>query len=111
PSKPDSDLADAGAEIFLNPLDQGRGSCTACHSVGDVGGIAAPNLSHFADPSHECFAGCNWSTFLADGSPNAAALAAWLRGPGAVKQGAKMPDYDLREDEIEALVAYLYSLK
>jgi cytochrome c oxidase subunit 2 len=111
PSAPNSELAGRGEQIFLNPLSDGRGSCTACHSVGDAGGIAAPNLTHFADPTHECFAGCNWDTFLADGSPNAAALDAWLHDPGAVKQGAKMPNYDLSQDEIEALVAYLYSLK
>jgi hypothetical protein len=27
-----------------------------------------------------------------------------------VKLGSKMPDYDLTEQEIEALMAYLYSL-
>ncbi|HEY6567125.1 MAG TPA: cytochrome c oxidase subunit II [Actinomycetota bacterium] len=110
PQTPTEALAEKGEQIFLNPLSDDRGSCTACHSVGDVGGIAGPNLSHFADPTHGCFAGCNWDTFLADGSPNEEALAAWLRDPGAVKQGAKMPNYELSEDEIDALVAYLYSL-
>ncbi len=38
------------------------------------------------------------------------ALEAWLRNPNAVKLGSKMPNYDLTEDEIEALMAYLYSL-
>ena len=38
------------------------------------------------------------------------ALKAWLRDPNAVKLGAKMPDYGLTEDEIDALVAYLFSL-
>jgi cytochrome c1 len=38
------------------------------------------------------------------------ALKAWLRDPNAVKLGAKMPNYHLSEDEINALVAYLYSL-
>jgi cytochrome c oxidase subunit 2 len=97
-------LAARGEELFLNPLPNGQGACTACHAVGDVGGIAGPNLTHFADPTHECFAGCDWDT------DDEAALEAWLRDPGAVKQGAKMPDYQLSEDEIDALVAYLYSL-
>jgi cytochrome c oxidase subunit II len=110
PTTPTDPLAEKGEEIFLNPLANGQGSCTACHSVGDVGGIAGPNLSHFADPTHECFAGCNFDTFLADGSPNKEALEAWLRDPGAVKQGAKMPNYHLSQEEIDALVAYLYSL-
>ncbi len=54
-----------------------------------AGGAAAPNLSHFADPTHTCFAGCNWST------EDREALAAWLENPDAVKLGAKMPDYEL----------------
>ena len=43
-------------------------------------------------------------------APNEEALKAWLRDPSAVKLGAKMPNYHLTEDEINALVAYLYSL-
>ena len=39
------------------------------------------------------------------------ALEAWLRDPDAVKLGAKMPNYHLTQEEIDALVAYLYSLK
>ena len=65
---------------------------------------AGPELTHFADPTHECFAGCNWDTVDRD------ALEAWLRNPNAVKLGSKMPDYDLTEQEIDALVAYLDSL-
>ena len=34
-----------------------------------------------------------------------------LRNPDAVKMGSKMPNYLLTEEEIDALVAYLYSLK
>ena len=90
--------------MFLNPLSDGRGQCTTCHAVGETGGNAAPNLSHFADPQHTCFAGCIWST------EDREALAAWLEDPDAVKLGAKMPDYDLTDEEIDALVAYLYSL-
>ena len=67
---------------------------------------AGPNLTHFADPTHACFAGLQ----LGDLHDAATALEAWLRDPDAVKLGAKMPDYQLTEDEIDALVAYLYSL-
>ncbi len=70
----------------------------------DAGSPAAPELTHFADPTHECFAGCNWET------TDREALEAWLRDPDAVKMGSKMPNYDLTEDEIDALVGYLYSL-
>ena len=95
-----------GMELFLGELSGERGSCTACHTVGgtDASATAAPELTHFADPTHECFAGCNWET------TDRAALEAWLRDPNAVKLGAKMPNYHLTDEEIDALVAYLTSL-
>jgi cytochrome c oxidase subunit II len=99
-------LAGEGMDLFLEPLSDGRGSCVTCHAVGgtDATVRAGPDLTHFADPTHECFAGCNWET------NDEEALKAWLRNPDAVKLGSKMPNYDLTEDEIDALVAYLYSL-
>jgi cytochrome c oxidase subunit II len=105
--EPGSGPAAEGMDLFLNPLSGGRGSCVNCHAVGgtDATSEAGPDLTHFADPTHTCFAGCNWRT------TDRAALEAWLRDPGAVKLGAKMPDYDLTEEEIDALVEYLYSLK
>lgn len=100
-------LVSQGQKLFLGQLSGERGSCTACHTIGgtEAASTAAPNLTHFADPTHECFAGCNWET------GDIEALKAWLRDPNAVKLGAKMPDYQLSEDEINALVAYLESLK
>jgi cytochrome c oxidase subunit II len=102
---PTDPLAQKGQEIFMNPLSDGRGACTACHAIGgtDAGAIAGPDLTHFAADTHSCFAGCNWDT------TDVAALKAWLRDPGAVKLGAKMPNYQLTDEEIDALVAYLYS--
>ena len=107
---PADPLAAEGMDLFLNGEFEG-GQCIACHAIGgtDAAGTAGPNLTHFADPTHECFAGCDWETYV-DGQPNLEALTAWLRDPDAVKQGAKMPDYGLTEDQIDALAAYLYSL-
>ena len=34
---PTDPLAQQGEELFLNPLSDGRGACTACHAVGDAG--------------------------------------------------------------------------
>ena len=48
--------------------------------------------------------------FNPDGTPNTEALHAWLADPSAVKLGAKMPNYHLTDGQIEALVAYLYTL-
>ncbi len=103
---PTDPLAQRGMDLFLGQLSGGRGSCVACHAVGgtDPSSPVAPDLTHFADPTHECFAGCNWDTTDRD------ALEAWLRDPNAVKLGSKMPNYHLTEEEIDALVAYLYSL-
>jgi len=108
---PTDTLAKEGMNLFLNGVSSG-GQCIACHAVGGTAAsaTAAPNLTHFAARTHECFAGCDFETFLPDGSPNYAALTAWLQDPNAVKLGAKMPDYDLTPPEIDALMAYLYSL-
>jgi cytochrome c oxidase subunit II len=104
--EPTDPLAQQGMDLFLGQLSGGRGSCVTCHAVGgtDASSPAGPELTHFADPSHECFAGCNWET------DDREALESWLRDPNAVKLGSKMPDYDLTEEEIDALVAYLQSL-
>jgi len=103
---PTDPLAQQGMDLFLGQLSGGRGSCITCHAVGgtDAASPAAPELTHFADPTHQCFAGCNWDTTDLD------ALEAWLRDPNAVKLGAKMPNYNLTEQEIDALVAYLQNL-
>ena len=104
---PLSALAKAGEQVFLNPLSGNRGSCITCHAIGGTqgGSPAAPNLTHFAAPTHSCFAGCDFDT------ADKAALEAWLRDPNAVKLGAKMPNYHLSQGEIDALAEYLYSLK
>ena len=103
---PTDPLARKGMDLFMNPLPNGQGQCTACHSIGGIvsGVNAGPDLTHFADPTHQCFAGCNWETVDEE------ALEAWLRDPNAVKLGSKMPDYQLTQGEIDALVAYLESL-
>lgn len=108
---PTDALAKQGMDLFLGTGGEG-GWCIACHAVGgtDASSIAGPDLTDFADPTHQCYAGCDFETFLPDGTPNVEALRAWLADPGAVKMGAKMPDYNLSDEQIDALVAYLYSL-
>jgi cytochrome c oxidase subunit II len=105
-------LAQQGMDLFFGTNGVG-GQCIQCHGIGgtEASSTAAPNLTHFAATTHECFAGCDFETFNPDGTPNVEALKAWLRDPNAVKLGAKMPDYGLTEQQIDALVAYLYSLK
>jgi cytochrome c oxidase subunit 2 len=85
--------------------------CISCHAINGyetADGTPAnvrvgPNLTHFA--SREIFAG---GLFDNDDPEQ---IAAWLRDPQAVKQGAQMPNLGLSDDEIRALVAYLQSLK
>jgi cytochrome c oxidase subunit II len=107
----DGSLAAQGMDLFLGTNGEG-GQCIQCHAIGgtDAVGTAAPNLTHFAAPTHECFAGCDFETYV-NGSPNVDQLRAWLADPDAVKLGAKMPDYGLTDQQINALIAYLYSLR
>jgi cytochrome c oxidase subunit 2 len=111
---PAGGLAKKGLDIFFGTNGEG-GQCIACHAVGgtEAQSTNAPNLTHFAAPTHQCFAGCDFETFTTPGGTeiNEADLAAWLRDPNAVKLGAKMPNYHLTDQEINALVAYLGSLK
>jgi cytochrome c oxidase subunit II len=88
----------------------GLGTCFACHAIDGVGGptaeapasITAPDLTHLA--SRE--------TIASGALPNTPeALARWLDDPPAVKPGSRMPDYNLTEQQIEDLVAYLMSLR
>jgi cytochrome c oxidase subunit 2 len=108
--------AATGMDLFFGtgPSNEG-GQCIACHTIGlndqSVLNTAAPNLTHFADPTHPCFAGCDFETFTPDGQCNVPAIEAWLADPSSVKLGAKMPDYNLSDDQITDLTAYLCTLR
>ena len=89
----------------LSGQRNGRGWMACCPAHDD----RTPSLS-IADGAEgrillTCFAGCTWET------TDREALEAWLRDPDAVRLGSKMPNYHLTEEEIDALVAYLYSLE
>jgi cytochrome c oxidase subunit 2 len=79
--------------------------CIACHSIRgnpQAIGTLGPNLTHFA--SRERFAG----SWLERNDEN---LRDWLRDPPAIKPGSKMPNYNLTDEQIEQLIAYLQSLR
>lgn len=97
-ASPTDSLAAEGEDLFL------EGECINCHAVQgtDAQARVGPDLTHFG--SRETFAGALFDT-------NEENLRAWLADPPAVKPGAKMPDYGLTSDEIDALVAYLMSLE
>jgi cytochrome c oxidase subunit 2 len=88
-------LAAEGQELFT-------AQCGSCHTVDGVSeGEVGPNLTHFA--SRTTFAGA-----IFENTPGN--LKIWLRNPPEAKPGAKMPNLNLREPDIDALVAYLTSL-
>ena len=92
-----SPLALEGKAVF------GRSACVGCHTIAGISaGVMGPNLTHFA--SRGTFAG---ATFERDPEN----LRRWLADPPAMKPGALMPKLGLAPADIEALVAYLQSLK
>lgn len=98
-----TDLVRQGAEAYLAVRDPANHSCVACHAIEGVSfGVLGPNLTHVGS-----------RTTLAGGilTNTSEELARWLRDPPGEKPGSLMPDIDLTEAEITALVAYLESLK
>ena len=93
--------------------------CTACHDVTytDTDGTVktlgptpdafhAPNLTHFA--SRDVFAG---ASLPYEGITREQALTMWLSDPPKVKPGSYMPNLNLTQDEIDALIAWLETMK
>ena len=83
-------------------------TCFACHAIQGVNEpppgvpIKGPNLTHVGS-RRTIVAG--WL------ENNPRDLARWLRDPPRVKPGSLMPDYNLTDEQIEDLVAYLGSLQ
>ena len=80
------------------------GSCAMCHNIAGTlaGARTAPDLTHVATRS----------TLAAGSVPNMRDyLNAWLTDPQAIKPGNRMPAPGLRDDERQAVLAYLESLK
>jgi cytochrome c oxidase subunit II len=90
-------LAVEGAQYFATS------PCTTCHTVEGVSkGYIGPNLTHFGS-----------RTTLAAGvlKNDPANVAAWITDPQKIKPGAYMPALILPGPKLNALVAYLESLK
>lgn len=104
------------ASMPADPLALGRltSTCAACHTIRgipNVSGATAPDLTHFG--SRQTFAGASFRI-------TAALLFRWIDDPSAMKpltgtelglDTPTMPDYGLNRAEIDAIVAYLMSLK
>jgi cytochrome c oxidase subunit 2 len=97
PDPPDSS-AQRGHDVFM------RARCAACHAVRgtEAAGQIAPDLTHIATRS----------TLGAGTLPNTPEnLAAWIQDPQRMKPGNQMPANPLPAADLEALVAYLETLR
>ncbi|USG64930.1 cytochrome c oxidase subunit II [Brevibacillus ruminantium] len=93
PAKAQTPLAVQGQQIFDK-------SCLGCHAVAGKGGKMGPNLTNFADRT--LIAG-----ILNHDDEN---LAAWLKDPQKVKPGNLMPNLNLDDEQVKALVEYMSTL-
>jgi cytochrome c oxidase subunit 2 len=98
PAIPASGLAAEGASLFQQK------TCMNCHAIQGTPANAniGPNLTHFAGRD-------TIGTGILTNTP--ANVEAWLRNPQQVKPGNNMPNLRLTTHEIQALTAYLETLK
>lgn len=99
PAAPPADsMSKAGEQVFMS-----RG-CPLCHTVGGTRALGriGPPLTHSAS-SYTIAAGSLKNT---PGN-----LAGWIVDPQGIKPGVRMPPNDLSGSELQALLAYLGSLK
>lgn len=93
--EPDSAYA-RGYEVFQ------ENGCIGCHAVSGMGSAMGPTLTNFGD--RHTVAG--YMEF------NAENIEAWIRNSYDYKQGNKMGEFpDISEEDMDALVEYLMSLK
>ena len=81
-----------------------RGPCAMCHTIrGTIaGGRMGPDLTHFATRS----------TIAAGAAPNTRGhLAGWIADPQHLKPGNRMPSTGLSSEDLQAVVAYLETLR
>ncbi len=100
-------LVRQGAEAFTKIRDPANHSCIICHKAEPLAyGAIGPSLTHVGS-----------RTTIAGGilPNNPEGLRRWLTDPPGEKPGElpgrSMPKIDLTEDEIEALIAFLQSLR
>ena len=80
-----------------------HGACIACHTIEGVSkGVIGPNLTHLA--SRTTIAGATYPDDSLD-------LALWVNHAPQRKPGSVMMDMDLKPADLQAIVAYLMSLK
>lgn len=105
PGTEDAELVARGQQLFREK------TCLACHAVRGHGaaGILGPDLTHFGSRT-------TIGAAILDNTPEN--LRTWLKDPNKVKpgnlmwrDGYKASNIELTEGDLDALVAYLHSLK
>jgi len=97
-ARPTATAARRGEQAFL------AGSCSSCHAIRGTSarGYVGPDLTHLA--SRTTLAGLT--------IPNSRNyLARWIVDSQHFKPGNDMPDFRLRQSQLQSLVAYLEGLK
>ena len=98
PTPPTDPTLRFGQQVFMSA------NCAVCHTIGGTQAMATvgPNLTHLK--SRRTIA----AGTLAN---NAANLTGWIVDPQAIKPGTLMPKSTLKPAELQALIAYLETLK
>jgi cytochrome c oxidase subunit 2 len=95
---PQTEQEKRGQQVFLS------GTCIMCHTIQGTpaGGKVAPDLTHLASRQ----------TIAAGSAPNTRGhLGGWILDPQSIKPGTKMPPNPMSAQDLQALLAYLGSLK
>ncbi|WP_338395562.1 cytochrome c oxidase subunit II [Fulvitalea axinellae] len=95
---PSSAIAEKGKALFEEKV------CGNCHAIRGTKAVATvgPDLTHVA--SRKTLLGGKYEN-------NFENLRAWIANPQGMKPGAHMPNFIMTEKEIDAIAAYLYTLK
>jgi len=95
---PQGTAASAGQRIFESI------ACTNCHTVAGTAakGRFGPDLTHLMSRD----------TIAAGATPNTSqTLRLWIQNPDAIKPGSKMPGMGLSDQDLDAVTAYLETLR
>jgi cytochrome c oxidase subunit 2 len=98
PPDPQTDLQKQGYNLVVN------GMCMGCHTIGDHAAPEpiGPNLTHLF--SRTTFAGASLDL-------NQDNLRQWIQGSNAMKPGNLMKDILVAPNDVDAVIAYLSTLK
>jgi cytochrome c oxidase subunit II len=95
---PSNDVLAHGRDVFV------KGTCVMCHTIRgtNAGSRVGPDLTHV---------GGRLSIAAGTLPNNPGALGGWIADPQSIKPGVRMPPNPLPSQDLQALVAYLQSLK